>query len=86
MSFLIDNLTFPVGAEAETAAAPLMSSGAPLRIDGAGAGGNDATVSLVIIATSSYRWESKCLNMAARQTHCQQRLGGMESLGEEVRR
>jgi hypothetical protein len=79
--------TFAVIAVSQSPTAPFMSSRTPFRIYRACTGREYTCITVLVVArSSSYRRQSKGLNMAARKPDREDGLFWMECEGEELRR
>lgn len=68
-----------------TATAALVPARAPYALDDALAAGYAAVLVQILIRASFRGGDTEGLDMAARESDCQERLSGMDGLGEQVR-
>jgi hypothetical protein len=85
MAWLINTFTIITVRQSPTAA--LMSPRTPFCVYGACTGRKYTDIPIFVIARSSSYWgQSKRLNVAARESDCENGLSWMESLSEKLRR
>ncbi|ROV93670.1 hypothetical protein VPNG_08879 [Cytospora leucostoma] len=68
-----------------TATAALVPARAPYALDEALAAGYAAVLVDILIRAGLRRGDTEGLDMAARESDCQERLGGVDGLREQVR-